>query len=191
MHTQLSVQWAIIRHFQDSFFFASRHGGWGILTKLLACLHAVWSSDCSCFLLFWTSLQQCWRFQISTICWVQSWPKWWPDFLLEKICPENLFYRWPEPYGTFGLTSVTDVKACILPLAVSIGLIRRLLAKYRWVIHSHILTSRSALTPKPPASHEQGGGDWLKTKSLKHKVISSLKCSVGADMAVWKYENTF
>lgn len=61
----------------------------------------------------------------------------------------------------------------------------------------------SALTPKSPFSHvvkfvqkEQDTG-WKRIghepfnkPMLLHKVIGSLKHSVGADMGVWKYENT-
>ncbi len=76
--------------------------------------------------------------------------------------------------------------------------IRKLLSKYRWVIHFHMLTSLFALTPEPAFSQ---GKQKEKDKDLKlivhkpfdmlllkFKAISSLN-SVGADMCVRKYEN--
>lgn len=112
---------------------------------------------------------------------------------------EDLLYGSLEPYCMFGFTSITDVRACILPLAVSNGLWYCQVQMGDPFSHTHISVcshSQTAfLTCCKVVQKEETGSKSIVLEPfnkplLKHKVITSLKDSVGADTGVWKYENT-
>lgn len=99
----------------------------------------------------------------------------------------------------FGFTSITDVRARILPLAVSNGLWYSQVQMGDPFSHTHISvcshSQTASLTCCKVVQREETGlkpivHELFNKPSLTHKVISSLKHSVGADMGVWKYENT-
>lgn len=112
------------------------------------------------------------------------------ELFLRKIHPVHPFYCSLEPYCTFGLTSITDVKECILPLAVSNG---------RWLENCWPNTDVwSTLTRTLPRLHSLPSCISHAVKLCKRWTrlaqnelfVNPLKHSADVDMGLWKYENT-
>lgn len=149
---QVSVQWRIIRHFkctQSHFYLKIRW--WRYSDELLAWL-IIWllmslaMADFVVVKLTSSDIHKTPSYDKKDVVMLLSWTIWHIWLHLNRWCQGMYF--------TFG-----NVKWTV---------IRKVLAKYRRVIHSHILTSLSALTPRPPFSYltescAEGGGDWLKT----------------------------